>query len=339
MRRARAIVAGVFGVVCVVAVLASVLAVWANRVLFDSDSVASAVESTLDEPEVTDAVGDYVADQLISVVDLSQVVDDRVPTALTDLVEDGVRSLVAETVSDVLADDDVRATMGRVAAASHQRLLTVIEDGGLLDGVTTDAQGDVRFNLLPLLGRAIELLQDRGLLAGIDVPPLTADGDPVAQIDALEEAIGEPLPEDFGQIVVYRSERVGQARLALARAQQALVLFRKSVIAILLTTIVAFAATVALARRRARALVILAVGSVLSMGIARLLIGRIVSDAPSLVLDPGARAAIRAMVSTLASGLLTLVTAAFLVGVAIILASWLMSRFRPTPQPEGGEVR
>lgn len=338
MTRLRPVLAAVAGALCVVGVVASVLAVWADRVLFDPDSVAGAVEATLDEPEVTDAVGRYVADELLDAIDLRGRVDGRVPDELVDLVVGGLRSVVAEGIADVLADDDVRTALGRVAAASHRRLLVVLDGGRLVDGVNADDDGVVRFNVLPLLGRGIELVQDRGFLTDVRIPDLNAAGDPGEQIEALEAATGRALPDDFGQLVVYRSEQVGQARLAVARAQQAVVLFRTSVVAIVAVAALALVATLALARNRARAVAVVAAGSILALALARLAIGRVVSDAPTLAVDPGARAAIRSMVETLASGLVTLLSVGFLAGVALLAAAWILARRRPRPGPTALEV-
>ena len=68
--------------------------------------------------------------------------------------------------------------------------------------------GEVSINLLPLLSRGLLAIQDLGVLADARVPVFTADGDPAEQQAELSVAIGRTLPADFGQLVVYRSEKL-----------------------------------------------------------------------------------------------------------------------------------
>lgn len=329
MTRSRSALALATGVVGVIGVLAGVLAVWANRILFDPNSIGGAVEATLADPEVADALGRYVADELIVVLDTEELVAGRVPEDLAGLLVGGVRTVIADGVVRLLADEDVRAGISLAAEAGYRGVLRVLEDGRLLDGVTP-ADGEVRLNLLPLFGRGIETLQANGLLVDADLPDLASLDGPAQQIDALERVIGRPLPDDFGQLLVYSSEDIGDARLALARAQQALVLFRSSVAVIVVATIATLGASLLLAHRRRRAAALLLGGVVVAMGVGRMVVDRVVSDAPTLVLDPGAREAISIVVSSLAAGLLTLLTTVFLAGAVMLGAAVATTRLRRT---------
>jgi hypothetical protein len=329
MTRSRSALALATGVVGVIGVLAGVLAVWANRILFDPSSIGGAVEATLADPEVADALGRYVADELIVVLDTEELVAGRVPEDLAGLLVGGVRTVIADGVVRLLAYEDVRAGISLAAEAGYRGVLRVLEDGRLLDGVTP-TDGEVRLNLLPLFGRGIETLQANGLLVDADLPDLASLDGPAQQIDALERVIGRPLPDDFGQLLVYSSEDIGDARLALARAQQALVLFRTSVAVIVVATIATLGASLLLAHRRRRAAALLLGGVVVAMGVGRMVVDRVVSDAPTLVLDPGAREAISIVVSSLAAGLVTLLTTAFLAGAVMLGAAVATTRLRRT---------
>lgn len=74
--RARSAFSLVFGVLGVVGVLASVVALSAHRALFDSSTVAGAAEQALLEPEVIDALAGFLTDQVLDAVPIEQLVED-----------------------------------------------------------------------------------------------------------------------------------------------------------------------------------------------------------------------------------------------------------------------
>ena len=62
MKWVRTVLAGIVGVIAVVALLLSVIGFWACDTIFDESEVAGAVESALDEPGVTDALAVRLTD-------------------------------------------------------------------------------------------------------------------------------------------------------------------------------------------------------------------------------------------------------------------------------------
>lgn len=322
-QRGRGALSGTFGILAVIGVLASVLSVWAHQTLFETRVVARAVDRALLEPEVVDALADHLTDQLFDAVPVATLVEDRLAAdlaPLAPLVVGGLRALVHDGISDLLAEDATRRIVVGAAERGHRTVMRVLDDGRLVNGLTVE-DDTATVNLLPLLGRALELVQGAGLLTGVDLPRFDRAGDPAVQIRELERALDRPLPDDFGQLVVYDSERLAEAGTTIARAQQALVLFRRSVVAIVAVTVVSFVAALAFAVRRRRALILLSLGVVGAMGVGRGIIREVVDAAPGLAVRPGARAAIRSVVTTVADGLLSAVTVALVVAlVATALA-------------------
>jgi hypothetical protein len=328
--RARSTFSVIFGVLGVLGVLVSVIAVWAHQVLFDSETVSAAVEQTLLEPEVTDALAAFLTDQVLTAVDVEQLVEDKVPDELAPLspvLVGGVRTVVDEALSRVLAEETTRDIIVAATERAHEAVMQVLEGGRLSDGLTVDGD-QVSLNLLPIVSRGLEALQDAGLLTRVDLPTLSPGGDPADQIAQLEEAIGRDLPDDFGQMVVYESEKIAEAEAAVSRAQQALVLFRRSLLVIIALTIGSLIASVALSVRRRRTLVAVALGVVAAMGIGRAIVRTVVERAPELAVKPGSRAAIRSMVETFASGLQSLVTAALIAGLIVAAITYLTGSSR-----------
>ena len=80
--RARTVFSVVFGVLGVLGVLVSVVAIWAHRVIFDASAMSEAVELTLLEPEVTDALGVFLTDQVMDAVDVEKLVEEELPPEL-----------------------------------------------------------------------------------------------------------------------------------------------------------------------------------------------------------------------------------------------------------------
>jgi hypothetical protein len=326
-RRLRSGLAALAGVLAVVGLLTSVFALWAQAVIFDSSQVGDAVEAAMAEPEVTAALAAELTDRTIEAVDLERRIDDLLPDDLSPLAPalvGGVRTAIDDRLEDVLAAESTRALVVRVAEGSHARLMRVLDGDGVADGVTVSDDA-VQVNLLPLVGLGLREVQDLGYLGDVEVPELTADGDPEEQIAALERSFGRDLPVDFGQLTVYRDEAVAKAGETVETARRMLQLAKRALAVVLVVTLAAYTATVMLAVRRARTVLVLALASVAVLLIARALTRAVLQEAPVVAVNPGARAAIAATLSSLASGLFTILTLAIVTGVAVAAVAFLRS--------------
>jgi len=325
VRKGRSVVAGMLAVIAIVGVLASVVAVWAQNVLFDSESMVTAVNSALDEPEVTDALAAYVTDQIFILVDVDAFVSEVLPEQLQPLeaaLVGGARTLVHDRVEILITDETTRQVIDTVVVKSHAALMKLLEGDGLSGGITV-VDGAVTVNTLPLISRGLLAVQERGLFTGLDVPVFTADQDPADQIAQLEAMTGRTLPADAGQLVVYESDALAQGQTTLANAQRAIVILKRSIVAILALTVITFVGAIVVAQRRRRMAIGLGLASVAMLFVARAVINRVVEQAPTLAIQPGARAAIGSTISSLASGLFTLVQVTILVGIVLVVVAWI----------------
>ncbi len=326
--RSRSALAVLLGVIAVVAVLASVLGTWARSSIYDSDAVAHAVDNALRDPEVIDALATHLTDQLMEAIEVERRVADRLPedqAVLAPLLTGGVRGLVHDGLVALLGRDGIRQVVVATAREGHEQLVRVLDTGQLTAAFQT-ADGTVSLNLLPLMGRGFELVQSTGLLADVEMPELERRGDPAEQIASLEDALDRQLPDDFGQLVVYEGEAVAKAETAVARAQQAMTFFKRSLLVVYVVAVGAAVGSVFLARRRTRALGYLSLGVVAAMVLGRAVIRLAIDAAPGVALNPGARAAIARVVTTLADGLLTAVTVALLLALGAAVLSLLAER-------------
>ena len=84
--RLRSIASVLVGLVAVVGLLTSVVALWARDVLFDSAEVAAAAESALAEPEVTAALATMLTDLAFEAADVEARLTELAPADLEALV-------------------------------------------------------------------------------------------------------------------------------------------------------------------------------------------------------------------------------------------------------------
>ncbi len=323
--RLRATFAALTGLVAVLGLVTSLVAGWARDTLFDPNEVSAAVEAALERPDVTDALAAYLTDQVVVAVGVEEYVTGVLPPNLSGLapaITGGVRSFVSGELADVLADEDVRAVIVTLAERSHRELMRLLDGDGIADGVTI-VDGEVSVNLLPLIGRGLRFVQELGLLSSIVVPQLAADGDPAVQRAELEAALGRELPPAFGELVVYRSEAIDEAQNSLAAAQRIVVLVKRAMFAVMLLTVVAAALSIWLSRRRVRTTLVLLLAGVAAMVVVRALGALVIARSPTLAVQPGARAAIRSIVGSLASGLITAASIVAIAGMLVAAGVWL----------------
>ncbi len=316
----RGVGAAICGVLAVVLLLVSAIAVWARVTVFDSDRVAGIVGDALAEPEVSQALADRVTEQVFAAVDVDSFLDSVLPDQLTRLapvISGGLEDAVDRAMTRVFESPDVQELLTNLVRRAHAAAMRLLEGDGLVDGISV-VNGAVTLNLVPLISRGLVRLQGFGLLSDVDVPEATAEGDPDQQIADLSAALGRPLPDDFGQLVVYRSDRLADAQTSLQEAQRTLVLVKRAFWVLLLATAVFLALTMVLARDRWRAALFLGLGAVAAMVIARTIVRRVRDDAPELVVRPGAKAALTSILDDAASGLLR--AFGVVLGLAIVLA-------------------
>ena len=177
---------------------------------------------------------------------------------------------------------------------------------------------------LPLVSRALTSVQGLGLFEQLDVPELTRAGDPTEQIAELETALDRDLPDDFGQLTVFESDKLAEAQASVQNAQRAMVLLKRATWLFAVLAVVLLVATVMLAHNRLRAGLWLALGCVVAMVLSRTVVHRVVDDAPSLVPGAAGQAAIADILGEATRGLLRLT--GLIVILAALVVVWTLFR-------------
>ncbi|WP_436777503.1 hypothetical protein [Yinghuangia sp. YIM S09857] len=179
-RRFRAAASAlVLTLACLLALL-SVVAVWADDVIEDTDTYVATVAPLAHDPAVQQAVTNRVTTALSSRIDMDAVTDALADTLtnnglspgvadqlrrLSGPLESGIEGFVRDQVESIVQSDtfaDLWTTANRDAHASMVKILT----GEGSDTVDVDG-GTVRLQLGPIIAQAQQRLVDRGFgLAG-----------------------------------------------------------------------------------------------------------------------------------------------------------------------------
>jgi hypothetical protein len=228
----------------VVLLLLSAIAVWARRTVFDSAKVADLVTDAVNEPEVSAALADYLTQQVLASVDVDAVVADVLPSQVERLepaIASGIEGAIDRGINALLQQPAVQDQLEQLVQRAHGAAMRLLEGDGLGDGISV-SDGVVTLNLVPLV-RGLGRVQELGLLGDVDLPEATAAGDPDQQIADLEQALGRDLPDDFAQLVVYRSDSLAAAQASLESAEDTFALVKRALWLLLALTVVFVAAT------------------------------------------------------------------------------------------------
>jgi hypothetical protein len=311
-------------VFAVLLLLVSAIAVWARVTLFDSDKIAALAGDALAEPEVDAALADRVTQELFTAVDVDALLGEVLPSSLDRLaptIAGGLQAAVDRGLTEAFGNPEVQELITNLVRRAHAAAMRLLEGDGLVDGITV-VDGAVTLNLLPLIDRGLTRLQSFGLLSDVQLPDLSVDGNPTEQIADLEAALDRDLPENFGQLVVYESDRLSDAQASVESAQRTLVLAKRALWVLLIATVALIALTIIVARNRWRAALFLGLGTVAAIVLARTGVRRVRDDAPELVERPGGKAALAAMLDGAASGLLRIFGIVLLVGAVVALIAF-----------------
>lgn len=126
------------GVLTVVVLVLTVVAVWAHATVLRPEPVAELVGDAIVEPEVQAALAGYLADQVSASVDVEAALSERLPEELDRFalpLAAGATAAVERALARVLATPAVQQTVTTLVERAHSRAMRVLEGGGLADGI------------------------------------------------------------------------------------------------------------------------------------------------------------------------------------------------------------
>jgi hypothetical protein len=328
--RTRKIFAGVFVVLFSISLLVTVLAVWSVRQVLNTNAFAGHVEVALKSPAVQTELSNYVANEVVKVIQPEKIAAARLPPkaqALASPLATAFDSLITKTTNKLVANPTFQRVILTAVTKTHQAAVNLLE--GKPAGNLEVHGNAVVLNTLPLIDTTIKALETQTSLGRVlHAPRLAApDGDPSAQLQQLSSKFGVSLAPDFGQIVVFRTDNLQQE-------QQALKKVRRLLIALLILTIVLFAAAFAVSIRRLRTLGQIGIGVTVVMTLAwaaTVAATNVIAGHPK---QPEGRAAVSVVVNNFTGGLELLVGVLAILGVLATILAFIFG-----PSKTAGRIR
>jgi hypothetical protein len=314
--RTRRVVAAALVVVTSLIFTVAATGVWTRRNALNTDRWVSTVTPIAADPEVQAALGRYVTDQLMTAIDPEAFFESVLPERgqiLAGPLTNALRGFVNDKVSEFLASDTFQKLWVEINERAHTRLVDVLEGDldGQVPGVTVRGD-DVVLSVIPMINQVLARIGEESPdLFGhtINLPTITVDEIPKDAIAKIEDALGRPLPDNFGQFTIFDVARLRQA-------QDGVDLFNKFVVLAVILAVVLFALTLWISPRRRRTLIQLAVGIGLGIVVIRRLAIHFEGDVVHLV-KPDNQEATRVITRAFVSSLLD--ASQWILGIAALV--------------------
>jgi hypothetical protein len=312
--------------------IVTAIALWSHSLLFDSDKYVATVAPIIKDPQVTESLGKVIAEKTIEAVGLQELLEAELPSGAGSVAEPvtaQVQELLAEQVTKLLRTDQAYQAWESIQRFTHEHLIAILRD----ESTVIQLEGEsVTLDLVPLIVAAIEKLEE--ILPGViaDRAPLP-EFDPTATVEEqrqeLADYLGQPVDEDFGQIVLFEDERVEVV-------QQAVKLFDVLVWALLGIAIAVVIAALLISPRRLRTLLQLGVGAVIVVVVARVAIDQLQAAIVANATGDGGvivRSVLETVFGSLQDAIIWLLVGGIIIAVLAYVAStpkWLVGAWHGT---------
>ncbi len=323
-RRWRQVIVVLLGVLSCISLLASTVGVWTHRTLLNTNSWVNAVGPLAKDPRIIDAVANTLTTEVMQALDVQHLAENALPAKASFLAEPlttAAQQFVDQTVTKLLSTPQFQKFWVEANRRAHALAVKVLK-GETVKGVST-ANGEVTLNLFPMISQALIAVGEKapGILGGDKIPNLVSSISPDQAREKLSQALGRPLPENFGVITVFKSDQ-------LKAAQEGLKLFNAVVVGLLILTVFLYGVTIALARRRRRAVIALALGSVATLILATAIMRAVKDQIIGLVGNAQARDAAKATIGQLVNRLDLITNALLGIGLAIAFIAFVTGESR-----------
>jgi hypothetical protein len=274
----------------------SIIAVWTDNTLLNTDQYVDTVGPLAEDPAIQEAIARRVTQALVANVDIEGEVKDALPERAAfaaPFVAQGIERFVNEATLRLVQTDQFESLWDNVNRRAHDRLVTVLKGEGTETVATRD--GKVQVDLKPVIKKVQNRLEGLG----------------VSIFDQL------PTGSVGTTFTLFESKE-------LRSAQSAVKLLDTLAIVLPILTVLLLAAAIALSGNRRRTLLHAALGVALAIGVVMALfrVGR------SLYLDAitnagGSEAAAAAAYEQILSFLRLAGQTVFVLALLVALGAWL----------------
>jgi hypothetical protein len=292
-RRARALV-----VVASAVLVVAIMATWIRAQIIDTNGWTQTSVKLLENEKVREYVAGSLSERIPQVVDVQNIAADKLPSALAPLapaLATAAAQLVPKAIERALEVPKVQELWGSANRLAHARVMRLLNGGG---STLTTTGGAVTLNLEALIDRL-------GARLGVG------------------SEIGAKLPAEQRRIVLLRSKQLRAAQDVIKGLRDL-----SFVLPALVVLLYAGALAIAPGSRR-RVLLEIGIGVIVG-SLVTLLLRRWVESyvVNSLIVNEGARPAIREVLSIATAGWRSRALWLLLTGAIVIFAGWLAGPMR-----------
>ena len=163
--------------------LASTVAYWAHRTVFDQGRYLSLVVPLADDPAVKAALATYLTDEIVAVLDLDQRIAEalgevpQLPKRVSELIAGPVASMgdevIRKEVTRFVDSGEFRDLWSQINAIGHEKVVAMLRaDYEKLPNLRVEGE-EVRINLLPIVSEVLQRVAQKGfglVASGVSIP-------------------------------------------------------------------------------------------------------------------------------------------------------------------------
>jgi len=261
-----------------VSVVAGVVGVWARRNFLSTGRFVDRVGPLIEEPAVQDALTARLTDQIMTLIDPRGLFEEVLPERgqlLAVPLTNAVEGFVQDRVHSFIRSDAFARLWVVTVTVAHEQAVDVLK--GRSD-VVKAGKDQVQLNLVPVVDAVLKRLTAASpQIFGheVNLPDISVEDVPDEAIARLNRALGVQLDRGFGQFTVYDKGRLGAA-------QQAVKLFDRYVVPLLVVGLALGGLALWLSPRRRRTLLQLSTGLAIGMVLIRRVSFRVHDEIASL---------------------------------------------------------
>lgn len=299
-------------------VLTSSVAFWTHRTLLNNEAWVDTVGPVAKDPAVQQALAQFVTNQAMNALDTEELLTEALPQKVSFLatpLATAIRNFVYDVVLKLVQSDQFDRLWIAINTYGHQAVVNFLRGDSRV--VQAD-QGVVTLNLVPILSRALQKVQERvpGLLGGKPVPEITYDMPAEQQQQLLQSVVKRQLPPDFAMFELVKSDQ-------LAALQKGVLLFDRVVYVLPIVTLVLIAIALLLSTRRWRTVLQLGIGIALGLSLAVGAVAAIKNQVLQLIVDPTNREAVKNTLAAIIESFQTIARSLIVLGVLLAVAAFL----------------
>jgi hypothetical protein len=215
-RRIRRSIVGVLVALSCLLVLLSATVVWAHRTVLNTHTFVGTVAPVFKNPAVDSAVAARATDKLFTELNLQARLRAALPPKASFAavpITNATKGFVAGELTKVLASPQFQAAWTAALTATHQQLVAVLR--GQHTAAVSTSGGYIVLHTIPLINQALGKVSGLASdLTGkhVTLPTITSADVPQQQVTKLSQALGVPLPANFGEITLVRSSDLATVR-------------------------------------------------------------------------------------------------------------------------------